>query len=1052
MNKFLIYLAFAAAALLLVGCASEEEPVPEGTGMAAVHGSVVIDGEPVNAAAILLTPGGGVKITGSDGLYDFTGLVPGTYEMKVFKEGCQSLNKSIELVADRDEELVFTLAKSVGGLSVNKSYVDMGSNESNNVAGFTVKNDGTADISWDITNAARWITKIEPAGGTSPAGGATAVSFTIDRSRLSSTTTDNYATLLVRSTTQGDGSVAELLVTVFSTGDGTNTANDNSDIDYVMVGDLYVQTKDISDKTIDWESAKLLCENSTVGDFNDWRLPTIEELATIYNNKRAIGGFAESEDEAIYYWSSSQSGNNASTLNFTTGQQRLFVKSSDCRVRAVRKSTEPEVSILPVTDISEESVTFNGRIDNAGSPAYSERGFVYSTSHMPTVDDTKIISYTSKSSTEFRSEVKSLLLSTTYYIRAYALSESDAFYSAELAFNIENKSPVVVTLPVSDVSETSAVLHGRVDSIGIPAYSERGFVYSAKNANPFLESGNKIVVDGVETGEYSANLLNLEEGGKYYVRAYVSNKNVTVYGDVISFEIVRQMPEVSTLPVTDIGMSTAVLHGSIESEGIPAYTERGFVYSSLPAPTVENGEKVEVDGRGTGEFRTNVSGLQKDVTYYVRAYATNSEGTSYGDAVTFQVLRQMPVVSTLPVTDIGMSTAVLHGSIESEGIPAYTERGFIYSSLPLPTVETGEKVMVDGGGTGEFRANVSGLQKDVTYYVRAYATNSEGTSYGDAVTFQVLRQMPVVSTLPVTDIGMSTAVLHGSIESQGIPAYSERGFVYSTVFTNPAVETDEKVAVGGTGIGEFSANLSGLEKDVTYYVRAYAMNSDGTSYGNVVTFKVLRQMPVVKTLSVSNIRETSATLRGAIDSKGIPSYTERGFVYSPLFTNPTIDAATKIIVSGGDIGAFEANVTGLETETLYYVRAYAINSEGTSYGEVVSFRPQHPDYVILKDAGLMVQKEDLGEVEWESANNLCENSTVGGFTDWRLPTKEELAVLYNNKDLIGNFIIMHSTYYWSSSSAGNNSVYGMHFGNGSLTVLPCNTYSDYCVRAVRSLP
>ena len=264
------------------------------------------------------------------------------------------------------------------------------------------------------------------------------------------------------------------------------------------------------------------------------------------------------------------------------------------------------------------------------------------------------------------------------------------------------------------------------------------------------------------------------------------------------------------------------------------------------------------------------------------------------------------------------------------------------------------------------------------------------------------------------------------------------------------VESDEKVVVSGTGIGEFSANLSGLEKDVTYYARAYAMNSDGTSYGNVVTFKVLRQAPVVRTLSVSNIRETSATLRGAIDSKGMPSYTERGFVYSPLFTNPTIDAATKIIVSGGDIGAFEANVTGLETETLYYVRAYAINSEGTSYGEVVSFRPQHPDYVILKDAGLMVQKEDLGEVEWEDANILCQGSTIGGFNDWRLPTKEELGVLYNNRDLIGNFSTIYATYYWSGTSGGNNVYYVISFINGSIRLESAN-YDCY-VRAVRSLP
>lgn len=538
MNKFLIYLASAAAALTLAGCASEEEPVPEGTGMAAVHGSVVIDGEPVNAAAILLTPGGGVKITGSDGLYDFTGLVPGTYEMKVFKEGCQSLNKSIELVADRDEELVFTLAKSVGGLSINKSYVDMGSNESNNVAGFTVKNDGAADISWEITNAARWITKVEPASGTSPAGGATAVSFTIDRSRLSSTTTDNYATLLVRSTTQGDGSVAELLVTVFGTGDGTNTANDNSDIDYVMVGDLYVQTKDISDKAIDWESAKLLCENSTVGDFNDWRLPTIEELAVIYNNKRAIGGFRDSVSYNSDYWSMSISPSSDSkyyVLDFSNGQSSTEGSLYDNYVRAVRKDVAPEVSILPVNNISESSVTFNGRIENSGSPEYTERGFVYSTSHLPTTSDMTIRSYTPESSMEFSADVSNLTFGSVYYIRAYATNTAGTVYSEETTLRFTNQLPTVETLQVSDITETTAVLHGSIVSKGIPDYTERGFVYSSTFTNPAIESDEKIQVSGWGIGDYSANLSGLETGTTYHVRAYAINSEGVAYGEAVSF-------------------------------------------------------------------------------------------------------------------------------------------------------------------------------------------------------------------------------------------------------------------------------------------------------------------------------------------------------------------------------------------------------------------------------------------------------------------------------------------------------------------------------------
>lgn len=528
MNK--LYYVIGIVTLILFGCSKPEEELVEESNIAAIHGTVVINGEPVNAAAVLLTPGGGVKVTGSDGMYDFSELTPGRYELKVFKEGCQSFNKSIDLVAGRDEELAITMSPSVGNLTINKSYVDMGSNESNNVAGFTIMNSGDAEISWETSNAAAWISMIDPASDTVPAGGAQAVSFTINRAKLSTTMLDNYATLIVKSTTAGDGSVAELLVTVFGNGDGTNTANDNSDMDYVMLGDLYVQTKDLSsEEGLNWESANRLCENSNVGDFNDWRLPTIDELAMLYTNKDVIGGFDE-----INYWSGTGESYNYYCLNFNTGKQSLYTKSTELGVRAVRKSTVPVVGILPVTNITEESVTFNGSIMNEGSPAYTERGFVYSQSHLPTVSDTKVISYTSKGSANYSAEVKGLVIGEDYFIRAYAINDINTVYSDEIGFSHETRLPSVSTLPVTDITETTAVLHGKIESVGIPAYTERGFVYSSVFYNPTINE-EKVVVAGNGTGEFSANLSGLQDSVAYYVRAYAISSEGIVYGKSLSF-------------------------------------------------------------------------------------------------------------------------------------------------------------------------------------------------------------------------------------------------------------------------------------------------------------------------------------------------------------------------------------------------------------------------------------------------------------------------------------------------------------------------------------
>ncbi len=498
-----------------------------------VSGTITANGKPVESAAILITPGGSMKITEGDGKYYFGDLQPGRYELKVFKEGFQSFNKSIELVAGKDESLAITLTANTGKLSINKGFIDMGANA--NVAGFTILNNGTSDLTWKVTNAAAWIRKIDPEKDTIKVSAPQAVTLTIDRSKLSSNATDNYATLLL---TGNDGSTTELLVTVFGSGNGINTTNDNSDLDYITIGDLYVQTKDLGGK-IDWNSANTLCASSVVSDYNDWRLPTIEELATIYSKKEAIGGFNNDRP----YWSSTlYTGSLYSSywyLYFSDGRQGnynsdTYSNSASLYCRAVRRDMLPEVSILPVSNISENSVTFNGQIDNAGAPAYTERGFVYATSRMPTISDTKVISYTSKNSTTFDEIITTLTMGVTYYVRAYATSSLTTAYSDELIVSITNQKAQVSTLPVTDIAATSAVFHGNIENKGIPAYTEKGFIYSATFQNPTVDNDKKEVT-GTGTGDFNANISDLTTGTTYYVRAYATNSEGTAYGSSVSF-------------------------------------------------------------------------------------------------------------------------------------------------------------------------------------------------------------------------------------------------------------------------------------------------------------------------------------------------------------------------------------------------------------------------------------------------------------------------------------------------------------------------------------
>jgi hypothetical protein len=448
--KKIIYLILIAA--LICGCAKNggNEEEGENSSVTKIHGTVVASGEPINAAAILLTPGGGVKITGSDGMYEFTDLQPGKYELKVFKEDFQSFNTSVDMTQGKDEEVVVTLTRGAGNLSINKTYVDMGSNESNNVAGFSILNTSGTELTWSITNAARWITDVDPTNGIITANSASSVVFTIDRSKLSRNTVENYATLVVRSTNASDGSIAELLVTVFSNGEGTNTTID-SDEDYLILGNLYVQSQDLGG-TMDWTSANSACKNSLIGGFDDWSLPNMSEIGVLYAKREAIGGFFSevinyNELPFTGYWTSEKHEypNNYYWLRFGDGRQDYAPSEHIFRCRCVRTpSPLPEVSTLYATNVTTNSATLNGRIEKRGESAYTERGFVYSnTFQHPSIDDDdsykKVVPGTSA---EFSANVSELLTDVTYYVRAYATNKNGTAYGESVYF-IPGTSPDV---------------------------------------------------------------------------------------------------------------------------------------------------------------------------------------------------------------------------------------------------------------------------------------------------------------------------------------------------------------------------------------------------------------------------------------------------------------------------------------------------------------------------------------------------------------------------------------------------------------------------------
>ena len=448
--------------------------------------------------------------------------------------------------------------------------------------------------------------------------------------------------------------------------------------------------------------------------------------------------------------------------------------------------------------------------------------------------------------------------------------------------------------------------------------------------------------------------------------------------------------------------------------------------------------------------RDNLSEGNNEAVIVIRS----SNGSSEVKVTAVGETKELPTLNVLDVSNISATTATLNGEIVTAGHPAYTERGFVYSTSSIPSSGVDSsmpRVTATISDNAAFSSNIDGLTLGVSYYVRAYAVNSEGTAYSsNQVAFTTVAELATLTVEAATNVDVVTgeATLNGTVVTLGDPAYKERGFVYNTR-TNPTVNHN-KVVVKGVGTGKFSVDVIGLNIEQDYYVRAYAMNEVGdVAYSsNEVVVSTKAILPQVTTMEIeeADLAGGTAVLRGTIVSLGEPAYTERGFVYSTM-PEPTIYDGTKLVANGAGIpGSFSVNAKDMPTDT-YYVRAYATNRGGTVYGEEQKVELTY--WVNLTAIGIAVQKEDIGNGQWGSVNSMCENSTLGGYTDWRLPDKDELMSMYTNKDYIGGFTTRS---YWSSSyyvSYDSSYFYYVIFDNGYIdSGNPYSTRYGRCVRTI----
>ena len=289
---------------------------------------------------------------------------------------------------------------------------------------------------------------------------------------------------------------------------------------------------------------------------------------------------------------------------------------------------------------------------------------------------------------------------------------------------------------------------------------------------------------------------------------------------VARFAEIAALPVVITGEVSEIGGVSAMGSGEVTGEGGSEVTERGVCWATGHVPTTSDSHAG--NGSGTGAFMAEMTGLSLGTTYRVRAYAVNSEGTAYGEEKSFTTLDHQEYTVSVSASPSSGGTVEGGGSYEEGAsctVRATATNGYTFSNW----TEDGNPVSTQANYTFTVTSNRT-LMANFTQQIT----------------------VPTVTTTPVTNITETSATGGGNVTSDGGATVTERGICWGTSH-NPT--TGGSHGTSGSGLGSYTCPMTNLTPNTTYYVRAYATNSQGTAYGNEESF-VTTQLPMY-TINVS---------------------------------------------------------------------------------------------------------------------------------------------------------------------------------------------------------
>ncbi|MBR5214990.1 MAG: hypothetical protein IKV80_02065 [Bacteroidales bacterium] len=828
-----------------------------------------------------------------------------------------------------------------------------------------------------------------------------------------------------------------------------------------------------------------------------WRMPTLDEMQELiecciweWTKQNGIGGYniiGPNGNRIFLPSSDSKSGSNfssatcghgsywTSTPIYNTAARYLSFYSNNRQELEYSNSRSNGLAIRPVCDIMEKPIVLTSiesytdltaiiKTFVSSSSAITERGFYYGTNPEPADTDNKVVL---ENEVGYKTNVLlGLIPNTTYYVKAYAVNESGTSYSEVASFTTLEK----IEYEYVDLGLPSG-LKWATHNIGATAAEEYGNYYAwgeVLTKDEYTEKNSLTYnkpMDDISGTEYDAATVNW--GDEWRMPTY-GEMNELIYKCTWTW-------------TTQNGVNGYKVASKVNSNSIflPAAGSSGSYWSSTP--------------------RKNSSAYY--LYFYSSTHGVSEDGLRYRGC-TVRPVREVvekPTVSA-SVENYTDLTAIIKTFVSSSS--AITERGFYYGTNPEPA-DTDNKVVLENE-VGYISNTLINLTPNTTYYVKAYATNSEGTSYSEVVSFTTLEKIEY----EYVDLGLPSG-LKWATHNIGATTPEEYGdyFAWGEVVTKDGYTADNSLTYGkpmddisGTEYDAATINWGGDWRMPTYgemnelinnctWTRTtqkgvygykvtsktngnsiflpaagcrsgWAVNTaagnegyywssspnNGNSYylifinsGLSVTYGNYRNSgysirPVIEvvekptvTASVENYTEKTSIIKTYVSSSA--EITERGFYWG---TNAEPSEADNKVVLENEVGYKVSALMNLIPNTTYYVKAYATNESGTSYSEVVSFTTletlveyeyvdlglpsglkwathnigataaeEYGNYyawgeVLTKETYTEANSETYGKSMSDISGTEYDAATVNWGDEWRMPTYNEMYELMNN--------------------------------------------------------